>query len=48
MRADKGTVGELVDLWAAAKVDVSPKGRQQYEWAGKHIRRASVASRSTG
>ena len=38
VRADKGTVGEFVDAWAAAKVDVSPKGRQQYEWAAKHIR----------
>ena len=38
MRADKGTVGEFVDAWAAAKVDVSPKTRQQYEWAAKHIR----------
>lgn len=39
VRADKGTVGECVDAWAAAKVDVSPKGRQQYEWAAKHIRK---------
>jgi hypothetical protein len=38
VRADKGTVGEYVDAWAAAKVDVSPKSRQQYEWAAKHIR----------
>ncbi len=39
VRADKGTVGEYVDAWAAAKVDVSPKSRQQYEWAAKHIRK---------
>ena len=39
VRADKGTVGEYVDAWAAAKVDVSPKSRQQYEWTAKHIRK---------
>jgi hypothetical protein len=38
VRADTGTVGELVDAWAGAKVDVSPQGRQQSEWAAKHIR----------
>ena len=38
-RAEKGTVGEYIDAWAAAKVDVSTKSRQQYDWAASHIRK---------
>ncbi len=39
VRADKGTVGEYLDAWAAATVDVSPTSRLQYEWAAKRIRK---------
>jgi hypothetical protein len=39
VRAKKGTVGELVDAWAASKVDVTAKSRLQYEWAAGHIRK---------
>jgi hypothetical protein len=39
VRAKKGTVGELVEAWAASKVDVTAKSRLQYEWATGHIRK---------
>ena len=39
VRAEKGTVAEFIDAWAAAKVDVSAKSRQQYDWAASHIRK---------
>jgi hypothetical protein len=35
---DRDTVGHLVDVWVASRVDVSPKTRLQYEWAASHIR----------
>ena len=39
VRANKGTVAEFIDAWAAGKVDVSAKSRQQYDWAAGHIRK---------
>jgi hypothetical protein len=36
---ERGTVGHLVDQWAASRVDVAPKTRAQYEWAAERIRR---------
>jgi integrase len=36
--ADRGTVGHLVEQWAAGRVDVSSKARLQYEWAASHIK----------
>jgi integrase len=36
---ERGTVGHLVEQWAASRVDVSAKTRAQYEWAASHIRR---------
>ena len=47
VRANKGTVAEFIDAWAASKVDVSAKSRQQYEWAAGHIRKGLGGSRST-
>lgn len=35
--ADRGTVAHLVEQWVASRTDVSPKTRQQYEWAAGHI-----------
>ena len=32
---ERGTVGQLVEQWAAGRVDVSAKTRLQYEWAGR-------------
>ena len=37
--ADRGTVGHLVEQWAASRVDVTAKTRAQYEWAAGHIER---------
>jgi hypothetical protein len=33
----RGSVGHLVERWAASRVDVSGKTRLQYEWAG-HVK----------
>ena len=35
---DRGSVGHLVEQWAASRVDVSSKTRMQYEWAAAHIK----------
>ena len=35
--ASRDTVGWLVRRWCASRTDVSPGGRQQYEWAAGHI-----------
>lgn len=35
---DRGSVGHLVEQWAAGRVDVSAKTRLQYEWAAAHIK----------
>ena len=34
---NRGSVGHLVQQWAASRVDVSGKTRMQYEWAAAHI-----------
>jgi integrase len=34
---ERGSVGHLVEQWAASRVDVSGKTRLQYEWAAGHI-----------
>jgi hypothetical protein len=36
---ERGTVGALVEQWAASRVDVAMKTRAQYEWAAGRIRR---------
>jgi len=36
--AQQGSVGHLVEQWAAGRVDVSAKARLQYEWAASHIK----------
>jgi len=36
--SDRGTLARLVDRWAAGKIDVSNKTRQQYQWAAGHIK----------
>jgi len=43
--ADRGTVGHLVQQWAASRVDVSAKTRMQCEWAAAHIQRGLGAIR---
>jgi len=43
--ADWGTVGHLVDQWAAGRLDVSNKTRLMYEWAAGHIREGLGAIR---
>jgi integrase len=35
--ASRDTVGWLVRRWCASRTDLSPSGRQQYEWAAGHI-----------
>jgi integrase len=35
---ERGTVGHLVEQWAASRVDVATKTRAQYEWAAGRIR----------
>lgn len=41
----RGTVGWLVDRWAAAKTDITEKSQMQNRWAAGHIRRALGAIR---
>ena len=36
---DRGTVGHVVEQWAASRVDVTKKTRAQYEWAAARIKR---------
>jgi hypothetical protein len=38
---ERGTVGALVEQWAASRVDVATKTRTQYEWAAGRTRATS-------
>lgn len=40
VRAEKGTVAEFINAWAARKANVPAKSRQQYDWAAGHIRKS--------
>ena len=37
--AERGTVSWLVWRWVRSKTDISPRAREQYEWAAGHIER---------